>query len=107
MSYAVKDDNSGFRAVNSADEVGEGEHFSESLDGVAPATSAAWVKHQAAAMAALNKSSVTIERCYEGSIKVPAAWKAYRESLRAIVRATDGDPTQMPIQDRPEYPAGT
>lgn len=71
-----------------------------------PTTAQLWAAHQAAAQTALDKSDITIGRCYENAVAVPAEWKAYRTALRAIVAASTGDPTQ-PLPTRPAYPAGT
>lgn len=65
-----------------------------------------WVSHQAQARAALDASDITMIRCVEHGVTVPAEWVSYRGALRAIVRAASGDPTQ-PLPSRPAYPAGT
>jgi len=66
----------------------------------------AWTAYQAQARAALDVSDVTILRCAENGVAVPAAWASYRKALRAIISAQAGDSTQsLPL--RPEYPAGT
>lgn len=58
------------------------------------------------AQAALDKSDVTILRCYESGVAVPAPWAAYRVALRAIVSAqTVADLHPLPAM--PDYPAGT
>lgn len=50
----------------------------------------------------LDKSDITILRCTENQIPVPAEWATYRASLRAIMISGQGDlPTQPP------YPQGT
>lgn len=67
---------------------------------------AAWVSYQAQAMAAIDKSDLTILRCAENAITVPAAWATYRAALRAIISAATGDPTK-PLPTHPAYPAGT
>lgn len=58
----------------------------------------------AAAQTALGKSDLTILRCYESGVVVPAEWQAYRAALRAIVSGTSTE-TELPVM--PEYPAGT
>ncbi len=71
-----------------------------------PSAAALWAAYQATAKAAIEKSDITILRCAENSVTVPAAWAAYRKALRAILIAANGDPEQpLPIQ--PAYPAGT
>lgn len=70
------------------------------------APSEQWGGIQALARAALSDSDITILRCIENGVAVPAAWAAYRHSLRAIVGAATGDPTQ-PLPAKPAYPAGT
>jgi hypothetical protein len=72
---------------------------------VAP-PSAAWLAHQAQAQALLDKSDMTIIRCAENGVPVPATWAAYRKALRVISGATTGDPTQV-LPTAPAFPAGT
>jgi hypothetical protein len=57
-----------------------------------------------AAQTALDKSDVTIIRCYEHAVAVPAQWTAYRAALRAIVA---GDSTPGALPTMPTYPVGT
>jgi hypothetical protein len=57
-----------------------------------------------AAQEALDTSDITILRCYENAVAVPAAGHAYRTELRAIVSGTS-PATELPA--RPEYPEGT
>ena len=56
---------------------------------------------KAAAQAALDKSDVTLLRCYEAGVAVPAEWATYRGQLRGIVGGTS-EATELPV--RPEYP---
>ena len=71
------------------------------------ANAIAWKYQQARAQIALDASDVTVLRCVEKAIVVPAEWSAYRTSLRIIVgAATVGDPAQ-PLPTMPIYPAGT
>lgn len=72
----------------------------------APSAQMLWAQYQSNAQAALTDSDLTILRCYENSVAVPAAWTTYRKALRAIISATSGDPTQ-PLPTKPTYPAGT
>jgi hypothetical protein len=65
-----------------------------------------WLAYQGQAKAALDASDVTILRCYENAVTVPASWATYRKALRAIVSAASGDPTQV-LPVRPAYPSGT
>lgn len=104
MSYAVKNDGSGWRAVNKADDVGPDETFSETQPALT--FDFAWMEYQRRAQVALDRSDTTILRCAEAGVVVPAAWAAYRKSLRAIIGAKTGDATAaLPAQ--PAYPAGT
>lgn len=57
-----------------------------------------------AAQAALDRSDITIIRCYEHAVAVPAEWGVYRTALRAIVA---GGPTSAALPVQPAYPAGT
>lgn len=65
-----------------------------------------WWAYQDQAREALNRSDMTILRCIENGVPVPTEWSSYRKSLRAIIGAASGDPTQ-PLPTRPVYPAGT
>ena len=53
------------------------------------------------AQVALDKSDVTILRCYERGVSVPTEWADYRAALRLIVSGTS-EATELPV--RPEYP---
>lgn len=53
---------------------------------------------------ALDRSDITVLRCHENAVAVPAAWQTYRTELRAIVSGTS-PATELPA--RPEYPEGT
>lgn len=57
------------------------------------------------AQTALDASEITMIRCVENSVTVPAAWATYRKALRAILNGTDTTSTSLPT--RPAYPAGT
>jgi hypothetical protein len=50
----------------------------------------------------LAQSDITVLRCVEAGIDVPAAWKAWRAHLREVVASGSG-----PIDEAPSYPAGT
>ena len=65
-----------------------------------------FIPYKAQAQALLDKSDVTMLRCTENGVSVPASWAVYRKALRAIVAATSGDITQ-PLPTTPAYPAGT
>lgn len=69
------------------------------------AASRAFALYQYQAQALLDKSDVTVCRCVEHGVSVPAEWVAYRASLRGIVSATSGIPGSLPT--KPAYPAGT
>jgi len=109
MSYAIRNDGLGWRAVDDAVNVGADEYFSVDMPAITPAQqiAVAWSGFQTQAKAALDVSDITVLRCVEKSVAVPQEWAAYRASLRTIVGATTvGDPTQ-PLPTRPAYPAGT
>lgn len=69
-----------------------------------PAPAVPPANYPALAQAALDKSDVTILRCYEHSVAVPADWTAYRATLRGI-RGGAVVVTEMPVE--PAFPAGT
>lgn len=104
MTYAIRKDGQSWRSINSVADVDPDEVFSETAPD--PVQMAAWSMHQQQAQALLDKSDVTMLRCAENSVAVPAAWATYRKALRSIISATSGDPTQ-PLPTRPTYPAGT
>lgn len=58
-----------------------------------------------AAANSLAASDVTMIRCVESGVAVPAAWNTYRKALRAIANGTDTTSTALPVI--PAYPAGT
>jgi len=56
------------------------------------------------AQEALDRSDITILRCYENAVAVPGTWQTYRTELRAIVSGTSSA-TELP--GMPAYPEGT
>ena len=74
---------------------------------VAPALT--WAEYQQQAQALLDKvtgSSGTVIRCYIAGIPLPAEWQTYISELRAIIKATSGDPSAA-LPTQPAYPAGS
>ena len=55
----------------------------------------------------LDQSDVTLLRCAEVGVAVPAAWAAYRKALRAIVSPVAIPDPAQPLPTRPDFPAGT
>lgn len=104
MGYAIRNDGQGWRAVNSpADVVVSEETYSETQPLLDPAArQSALLKSQA--QTALDKSDITVLRCYENAVPVPGTWQAYRTELRAIVSGTSSA-TELP--EMPAYPEGT
>lgn len=63
-------------------------------------------KRRREALEALEKSDITVSRCYECGVVVPEEWVVYRRSLREIVSAPPGS-NDVAVPDRPAYPEGT
>ncbi len=103
MGYAIREDGQGYRAVNGPDDVGNNEIYSDAP----PARNLAEgqtkvLKSQA--QATLDRSDITVLRCYENAVTVPTMWRKYRLELRAIISGTS---TSTTLPTRPDYPAGT
>ena len=62
-------------------------------------------KLKTAAQAALDSSDLTVLRCYEYGVAVPADWVTYRQDLRDIKYGRPNAKTSLPAT--PAYPAGT
>ena len=71
----------------------------------AAATTIARQPFIASAQAALDKSDITVLRCYSAAVPVPEEWQAYRTALRAITGLTDTTSVVLPTM--PAYPSGT
>jgi len=56
------------------------------------------------AQAALDKSDITLLRCVENGVAIPAEWVTYRAALRPIAKG-ESQATELPEQ--PSYPEGT
>lgn len=70
------------------------------------AAAPSWSDRQQQAKVALSDSDLTMLRCFENGVTVPAEWATYRKALRAILGASSGDATK-PLPARPTYPQGT
>jgi hypothetical protein len=57
---------------------------------------------KAQAQVALQKSDITVLRCYEHAIAIPSEWATYRAQLRQVIQGTLAT---LPIQ--PAFPAGS
>jgi hypothetical protein len=55
------------------------------------------------AQAALDRSDITVLRCFEHAVTVPPDWVTYRAALRTIIAG--GSATALPAV--PAYPPGT
>lgn len=73
---------------------------------LAPTEAQRWAKVQSSARSAMDASDMTALRCFKAGVPFPAEWIAYVNQLRAIVRAQTGDP-DLPLPEKPAYPAGT
>ncbi len=102
--YAVKNDGTGWRAVNSQADVDPAtETYSATQP--APVQPSAHEILQAQAQLALDKTDVVAGRCFKAGVAFPAAWQTYTQALRAIANGTDAASTSLPAQ--PPYPSGT
>jgi hypothetical protein len=72
----------------------------------APSNDLLWKQFQMTAQIAINESDLTILRCYERSVPVPAEWSSYRTALRVILGSKSGDPS-ISLPSKPAYPSGT
>ena len=71
-----------------------------------PSAANLWEVYKQQAQSLIDKSDVTLIRCVENGVAVPATWADYRKALRAIISASTGDTTK-PLPTRPSFPAGT
>lgn len=104
MSYAVKKDGTGWRAVGSALDVDPATETYQDAE-PAPITASASELLNKEAQAALDASDMVAIRCFKAGVAFPAAWQTYVTELRAIVNGTDTTSTVLPVA--PAYPAGT
>ncbi|MFP3638100.1 XkdW family protein [Paraburkholderia sp. SIMBA_054] len=80
----------------------------EQLQAAAPAAEAAahLGEYKQQALAAFPASDITVLRCVEHGIAIPADWVSYRAALRAIISAPVGTVvTALPV--KPPYPSGS
>lgn len=74
----------------------------------AQARIAAWETRQRNARLMLAASDLTVLRCIEHGVALPAEWIAYRAALRVAVTAPDnGSDATANFPIRPAYPQGT
>ncbi|MBB2999638.1 hypothetical protein FHX57_001969 [Paraburkholderia tropica] len=59
------------------------------------------------ALAAIAKSDITLLRCIEHGVSIPAEWVTYRAALRVIISAPAGTTTITGLPTRPAYPSGS
>ena len=65
-------------------------------------------EYKAQVQALLTKSDLTVMRCYEAGIALPANWVAARKSWRVVVSsAIDSIDPMQPLAAVPPYPEGT
>ncbi len=76
------------------------------LEDPGPSGAAKLLTLQRAARVALASSDISVLRCVERGLDVPAEWVSYRDSLRALVGAVDWTDA-LALPTRPEYPPGT
>lgn len=102
MSYAIRKDNLGWRAVSGPEDVLEDEFFSKTTP---PPPDTRWADYKAQAQTALEYTDLIALRCWKAEVPYPKDWQTYTAELRAIVRATTGDPEQ-PLPAMPLKPEG-
>lgn len=103
MSYAVRNDGLGWRAVNGPQDIDPAtETFADTQPVVVGPTANQLLR--GASQVALDAADITMIRCVENSVSVPASWATYRKALRAILNGSDNTSTTLPI--RPAYPDG-
>jgi hypothetical protein len=104
MGYAVKNDGTGWRAVDSQADVDTAmETYSATQP--APVQPSAQQQLQVQAQAELVGTDLVASRCFKAGVAFPAAWQTYTQALRAIVNGADTTSTNLPT--KPAYPAGT
>lgn len=104
MSYAIRIDGLGWRAVSSSADI-DPETETYSATQPAPITQSAGAVLKQQAQAALNATDLVCLRCYKSGVAYPTDWQTYTTALRAIVNGSDTTSTTLPTQ--PAYPAGT
>ena len=104
MSYAIRMDGKGWRAVNSREEVAADEIFSETPPDFSATQK--WDEYKAEAQIALDKTDSVALRCWKAGVNFPPAWQSYTKALRDIVRAASGDASKA-LPEPPPYPEGT
>ncbi|WP_414884606.1 hypothetical protein [Pseudomonas sp. IT-P171] len=104
MSFAIRKDGLGWRAIDSEADINSDEVYSDSMPEIPAGDPHAEIKQQATI--ALSESDKAILRCYESAIPVPQDWIAYRKALRNIVSSGMSDPESL-LPIAPEYPSGT
>ena len=71
----------------------------------APVTTQVVIPLPVQAKAALDKSDITMLRCIENGVAVPASWSSYRKALRDISNGTDV--VSLTLPSVPAFPSGT
>jgi hypothetical protein len=71
----------------------------------AEAEAEAWKHWRAKALAELKQSDRIVLRCFEADMKVPAAWREYRQKMRDIAGAETGTVGRKKFPARPDKPA--
>lgn len=108
MGYAVRNDGLGWHAVDSSTDCSINEDYYDVLPPPTTAQQAAqiWSAYQSTAQSALSANDMVAIRCAKAGVAYPAEWNTYDVALRAIIRATSGDPSK-PLPTKPIYPSGT
>lgn len=94
MAYAIRKDNKGWRAVNSPDDVGPDETFSDEQPTLIADSAADTIRAQRVPLFAV--ADIAINRLEDASADA-SAWRKYRQALRDV-------PSQNGFPEKVQWP---